>query len=290
MPTMLQYDVRTERREGLTRDVPPGHEDQQWVANSSTLVLGERDALLVDTFPTVDQNARLVDWVRAHGRNLTAVYLTHGHGDHAFGVGQLRAAFPGVRVLATAGTRAQLEDQARPELLEGFWERLFPGQIPPVELPDVLRTDRFEVEGHEARVIETGHTDSVDTTALWIPDLGLLAAGDVVYGATYPYLSETTADSRLEWIASLERLRALHPRHVVSGHKDPRLGDPPTDIDATIRYLRDVAEVEATTSDALDFYEQMLVRQPGRANIGSLWGAATALKGAPHSPPASAAL
>lgn len=285
----LQFAVHTERREGLVRDLPEGHEDQRWVANAATLIWGERDAVLVDTFATIEQNDRLVEWVRSHDRNLSAVYITHGHGDHAFGIGQLRAAFPGVRVFATRGTIAQLEGQASPRQRDGFWGRLFPGQIPRVELPEPLTTGAFELEGHEVRVIETGFTDSMHTTVAWVPDLGLLAAGDVVYNDTYPYLSESTAASRAHWTAVLHGLKLLDPRVVVSGHKKPERADLPSDIDATIRYLQDVAETEATTSDAIEFTEQMLAKQPGRANIGSLWGAAVAIKGAPAAPIASRA-
>jgi glyoxylase-like metal-dependent hydrolase (beta-lactamase superfamily II) len=39
---------------------------------------------------TVNQNEVLVDWVRASGKNLTTIYVTHGHGDHWFGIGALR--------------------------------------------------------------------------------------------------------------------------------------------------------------------------------------------------------
>ena len=43
----LQWKVLTIRRPGLTRDLPPGKEELMWVANSSTLIYGERDAVLV---------------------------------------------------------------------------------------------------------------------------------------------------------------------------------------------------------------------------------------------------
>jgi len=277
----LHYEVTTERREGLTRDLPEGNDQWRWVANSSTLIWGDEDAVLVDTFTTVDQNARLIEWVRSHGKNLTAVYLTHGHGDHAFGIGQLRAAFPDARMLATAGTLDELHLQAEPAYRDDFWGKLFPGQIPQVEFPELLEPGVFELEGHELRVIEAGATDTAGTTSLWIPDLGLVVAGDVVYNATYPYLAETTADIRLNWIAAIERLKTLEPSHVVSGHKQPGTGDSPSDMDATITYLHDVAETEKSSTDALDFYSQMLVKQPNRANIGSLWGTAKLLKGAP---------
>ena len=45
----LQWDVFTSKRPGLSRDLPPGKEDLMWVSNSSTLIYGERDAVLVDT-------------------------------------------------------------------------------------------------------------------------------------------------------------------------------------------------------------------------------------------------
>ena len=281
MSSELHYEVMTERREGLTRDLPEGNDQWRWVANSSTLIWGDEDAVLVDTFTTVDQNARLIEWVRSHGKNLTAVYLTHGHGDHAFGIGQLRAAFPEARMLATAGTLDELHLQAEPAYRDDFWGKLFPGQIPPVEFPELLEPGVFELEGHELRVIEAGATDTAGTTSLWIPDLGLVVAGDVVYNATYPYLAETTADIRLNWIAAIERLKTLEPSHVVSGHKQPGTDDSPSDMDATITYLHDVAETEKNSTDALDFYSQMLVKQPNRANVGSLWGTAKLLKGAP---------
>lgn len=272
-----QYALKTAARDGLVRDLPAGHEDQRGVSNSATLIWDGDDAILVDTLLTVDENARLIEWIREQGKSLVAVYVTHGHGDHAFGIGQLRDAFPQTRFWATAGTIAQLRLQASPTMYKGFWQRLFPAQIPPVSLPEVLDATSFSFAGHEARVIETGFTDSPQTTVLWIPDAGLLVGGDVVYNNTYPHLSSGTDQTRRSWIDALTRLKALHPTHVVSAHKDARLGDPPSDIDATIQYLHDVADVERTAADALDFYRQMLIRQPGRRNIGSLWGAATAI-------------
>ena len=281
MSSELHYEVRTERREGVTRDLPEGPDDLRWVANSSTLIWGERDAVLVDTFTTVDQNEGLIEWIRAHNRELTAVYLTHGHGDHAFGVGQLRSAFPDARFLATEGTIAELRIQTEPAYLDGFWGKLFPGQIPSVEFPDLLDSDHFDLEGHELRVIEAGHTDTEGSTSLWVPDLGLIVGGDVVYNATYPYLIETTRETRPNWIDALERLKELHPTFVVSGHKQPQNADSPADIDATIQYLRDVDELAEASVDALDFYRQLLVKQPGRTNVGSAWGTAKLIKGAP---------
>src|SRR5258708_18776232 len=69
----------------ITSDVAPGEKQRPWPPISSTLISGERDAVLVDTPITVEQARALANWVVATGKNLTTIYATHGHGDHFFG-------------------------------------------------------------------------------------------------------------------------------------------------------------------------------------------------------------
>ena len=285
MPS-LHYDSLLMRREGLTRDLPAGdNEDLRWVTNSSTLIFGDHDAVLVDTFTTVAQNEALIEWVKEHNRRLTHVYLTHGHGDHVYGIGQLLEAFPSARAIGTSGTFAESQIQAREEYRDGFWGRLFPGQIPVPVLPEIIEDDHFELEGHALQIVQAGHTDTEGTTFLWVPDIRLVVAGDVVYNETHMYLAESTGESRMEWIASLEMVKSLDPIHVVAGHKFPDRADDPATIDDSIQYLKDFIEAERITSTALELYESVLRRHPRRANPGSLWGAAKQIKGAPASLP-----
>jgi glyoxylase-like metal-dependent hydrolase (beta-lactamase superfamily II) len=279
--TALRYDTLLTRREGLTRDLPPGdNEDLRWVTNSSTLIFGDRDAVLVDTFTTIEQNETLIQWVKGHDRDLTHIYLTHGHGDHVYGIGQLVKAFPGARALATPGTLAEARLQATPKFRDDFWGRLFPGQIPEPVQPELVESNQFNLEGHELQIVETGHTDTQGTTALWVPDIRLLASGDVVYNNTHMYLAETTQETRAEWIAALQTVKSLEPAHVVAGHKHPDYDDDPSNIDESIQYLVDFDEAELGSATALDLYRSMLELHPRRANPGALWGAAKLAKGA----------
>ncbi len=274
----LTWEVATARRPGLNRQVPPGKEDLMWVANSATLICGQRDAVLVDTFLTVAQSQALIDRVAASGRNLAAIYITHGHGDHFFGLAPLLERFPHAKALARPAVVAAMHAQLASPAIDTIWRKLFPGQIPERLVAAEPLTGDLELEGHKLVPVDTGRTDTAHTTSLFIPSAGLLVAGDVVYNGIHPFLAETDAASRLEWIAALDRLEALEPTAVVAGHKVPGSADDPRDIDRTRQYLRDFDRLNATTTTARDLYDAMLALYPERANPGSLWGAAQAAK------------
>ncbi len=113
----------------ITSDLPPGEKERPWPPISSTLISGERDAVLVDTPITVDQARALANWVVASGKNLTTIYATHGHGDHFFGTSTVLERFPGARFVARPEVIKVMRQQASPESLATFWNPRFPGQI-----------------------------------------------------------------------------------------------------------------------------------------------------------------
>lgn len=275
----MRYATHSERRPGLTRDLPHGPEELMWVANTATMIYGDRDAVLVDTFTTIEQNRRLIDWVRSFNRRLTYIYITHGHGDHFFGIRQLLEVFPEARPVATPATVEQARLQGSPDFIDAFWGKLFPGQIPqPQVFPDVLGGETIELEGHLLKVVEAGFTDIAGSTALWVPDLRLVVAGDVAYNDIHQYMAETTAGTRREWVVALERLKALDPAYVVAGHKNPDRSDDPAILDQSIDYMHDFEDLQRQTSTPEELYDAMLGRYPGRLNPGSLWGAAKRAK------------
>src|ERR1700750_3204803 len=113
----------------VTDDLPPGASEMRWSPISSTLISGKRDAVLVDTAITVDQNQKLADWIAGSGKNLTAIFATHGHGDHFFGVNTIQKEFPNARFVAAREFIDFMRKQASVPVVESYWKPRFPGQI-----------------------------------------------------------------------------------------------------------------------------------------------------------------
>jgi glyoxylase-like metal-dependent hydrolase (beta-lactamase superfamily II) len=257
----------------------PDGSSRMWSPITSTLIMGRDEAVLVDPPLTKTQAAEIGDWIAASGRRLRQIYITHGHGDHWFGAVPLLQRFPDVSVLATEGTSKLMAAQNQPQFRADFWDRVFPGQLPTGDV-DVctVGADGFELEGVRLLPIEVGHTDTDATTILHVPQIGLLVAGDAVYNGVHLYLTETGGVTGIDaWLAALDVAEALSPATVIAGHKDPRLADDPSQIQATRRYLTDARRLLESSDSAESFYADMLALHPDRINPGALWGAAITL-------------
>jgi glyoxylase-like metal-dependent hydrolase (beta-lactamase superfamily II) len=275
----LKWDVLVTNRQGLVRDLPPGKEEWAWVPTSATLIFGQRDAVLVDAFLTIEQAATLIEWVAASGKNLTTIYVTHGHGDHFFGIGMLLNRFPKARAVATPDVVESMRRQASPEYVSSFWNARYPGQIPEhLVIAEELKGNVIQLEGCDLLVVEVGHTDTEHTTCLHVPSAGLVVAGDAAYNDVHLYLAESNAETRREWIAALDTIESLKPRTVIAGHKKPEKNDSPRIIEETRQYIRDFDRLARMTTTARELYDEMLQLYPNRANPGSLWGSARAAK------------
>ena len=280
MNDLLKWDVFvTPGIPIVISDLPPGATQRLWSPISSTLIYGERDAVLVDAFITVEQTDALVDWLAASGKNLTAIYATHGHGDHFFGAGTVLERFPGARFVATPDVVQKMRQQASPQSLASFWNPRFPGQISDrLVIAEELTENVIDLEGHDLVAVPLGHTDIDNTTCLHVPSIGVVVAGDAAYNGVHLYLAESNPQTRREWIAALDTIEALKPRAVMAGHKRPVNNDGPKIVQETRQYIRDSDRVAETTTTARELYDKMLELHPDRVNPGALWTSARSIK------------
>lgn len=199
-------------------------------AIAAYLLLGERPAL-IETGPASTVDA-VFDGIREAGLrpgDLAAVAVTHIHLDHAGGAGTIAARLPQVAVYVHPLGAPHLIDPTRLLASAG---RLYGDELPrlfgrivgvPADRVYVVQDgDALHLGSRRIIALETpGHARHHH--AYWDPAGGDLFTGDIA-GVALPgsrYVRAPTPPPEFDltpWLASLARLRALHPARLLLTH------------------------------------------------------------------------
>lgn len=260
-------------------------ENTTWSPETCTLIFSENEAVLVDTPITISQTKDLISWIEttAPGRKISYIYITHGHADHFLGLPQLLQRFPEAQAVATKATVRHMEQQISEPYFSSTWLGFFPGDqiyLPPQLAQPLPDDNKFVLEGQWVfEAIECGHSDTFDSTILWVPDLKLAVCGDVVYGDVHQMLFEANSQElRDEWIRAVEKVEALKPAYVVPGHRNQDEMDGVWHLASTKKYIQDFTDALKNKPDnPADLYSSMIKKYPNRFNPMVLgWGCAGA--------------
>jgi glyoxylase-like metal-dependent hydrolase (beta-lactamase superfamily II) len=216
---------------------------------NSTIVAGEKDAVLIDAQFTLADAHRLVAALLESKKNLTTIYITHFHPDHYFGLTVVKQAFPKAKIVTTPTSLAELKKTAKAKAKQ--WGAMYGTLVPsnPV-IPTALTGKTITLEGQTLEIRGPAQGDSADNTYVWIPSTKTVITGDVVYSGVHVWTAETNADSRKAWMKTLDEIAALNPTTVIAGHKDPKAKDDASAIKQTRDYLEafDAAVTSSKTS------------------------------------------
>jgi glyoxylase-like metal-dependent hydrolase (beta-lactamase superfamily II) len=247
------------------------------LSNNAVLICGQREAVLIDTCLVLSDAARLVDMIRASGKTLKAVYITHAHPDHYFGNGVVQEAFP----LATFYARQGVIDfmrEYRAKLVH--WRELFGDEMPrSLPMPVALEGESTSLEGSEIRFVDLPIAETVHSTAFYVPAERAVIVGDLIFSHTHHYVADTNYPE--SWIDAIEVVRRLgHIQRVFPGH-GPAGGKEL--LDESEAWLRHYIEASKSGARFTDVAKEMMRRYPDYDMPILLWmtrGPGFGLKGA----------
>lgn len=251
---------------GVTQDTPlklkvVTSSEGSLYANFS-LLMGEKDMVLVDAPFSRSDAHRLVAELLETGKRLTTVYVTHDHPDHFFSMEVITQAFPDARVISAPQVVADIW-RSIPFKIER-WGPLLGANGPRYPTaPTAFEADHFELEGHRIEILGPMQGDHHHATALWVPSLKALITGDITFHGMHVWLGEHTQERRDAWVESLDRLMALEPEVVVAGHKLPHLDDDPSSLAFTRDYIVTFSQLAGELETSEELIAAMRQRYPG---------------------------
>ncbi|WP_261640011.1 MBL fold metallo-hydrolase [Erwinia mallotivora] len=231
---------------------------------SSTIILGDNEAILVDAQFTLANAHRLVAEIIKTGRNLTRIFITHLHPDHFLGVEVIKSVFPAAEVIAYKQVAADVSDAwdfkidywGREVLKENGATRKF--AIREIE------EDTLLLEGQQIKIVGVMSGDCITVTPLWIPSIRTLIASDVVFSDAHVWMADMRTPERIAgWMASLDRLEALGAKTVIPGHSPIRSSLSPSAIGFTRRYIGDFIKALHRTENSRQLIAEIDRIYPG---------------------------
>ena len=254
----------------------PGH--QAIFPVSSVIVTGEKHAILVDAQFGKAQAEQLVQRLRASGKTLTTIYISHGDPDYYFGLDTLTQAFPDAKVLASAATVAHIRQTMDAKL--SYWGPQMGADKPArLVVPQVLDGNQLLLEGQALEVVGLDGPQP-ERSFVWIPSIKAVVGGVVVAENIHVWMADTQSPkSHADWLGTLAQIEKLAPRTVVPGHF---MGQSSRSLEAvrfTANYIRDFDAETAKAKDAGALIAAMNKRYPGLADESSLELSARVAKG-----------
>jgi len=244
---------------------------------ASTLITGPSEAILIDAQFQKNDAQNLVNMIRASGKQLTTIYISHGDPDYYFGLDVLKAAFPDAQIVATpAAVEKIAKTMARKKV---YWGPILEDNAPEqLILPQALTRNELTLDGKSIQIIGFEGHDPVHTFA-WIPSEKTVLGGVVLSENMHLWVADNkTTESRNKWIKTLDVMTALNPQRVIAGHF---IGDTKADtriIEFTKTYLRNFEQANSKSSDAAQLTERMKALYPEDLDAGSLEFSAKVVK------------
>jgi glyoxylase-like metal-dependent hydrolase (beta-lactamase superfamily II) len=194
-------------------------------------------------------------------KNLTTVYITHGHPDHYFGIAALKQAFPKAKFVALPATIAAIRNGWEGRLKN--WTPEFGFNLPttgPI-LPDELHGTTLTLEGETLEIVGGVTGDGPNNSYVWIPSLRAVIAGDIVFSGAY----FTPPKMPQDWLTTLDQIADLKPITVIPGHEKIGARNDASTIGFMRTYIHDYNQMLDSSKTAAEFRSKLTRKYPNFA-------------------------
>ncbi|WP_236631032.1 MBL fold metallo-hydrolase [Zobellia sp. OII3] len=228
---------------------------------ASILVSGKQDAILIDAQFTLADAEAVAQEIKASGKNLKTIYVSHGDPDFYFGLQVFKTYFPEVTVYATPATVEHIKATAQKKL-EVWGSRLGNIITTNIILPQVLQENALELEGEKLEII--GLEDFPKRTFIYIPSSEAVVGGINIFSDNFHvWMADAqTKATRKEWVSILDKIESLNPKVVIPAHgnKDTQLNL--TSVAHTKNYIAFYEEALKTNTTSEDLIHTMKKQYP----------------------------
>ncbi|MDI1247122.1 MAG: MBL fold metallo-hydrolase [Rhodoferax sp.] len=228
---------------------------------NSTLIYGQKEAMVIDAGFTRADALRIAANVLDSGKQLTTIYVSQADPDYYFGVEALKEIFPQADVVTTPAVLDKLAPKVAGKL--AFWGPKMGANAPrkPV-LPRALASNTLTLEG---QTIEIRGTQGLlaHRPYAWIPSIKAIVGNIGVFGNMHVWTADTqSAAERAAWVAQLDEMAALQPALVVPGHMQVGTQVDASAITFTKDYLQTFEKNLATSKNSAELIQAMKQAYP----------------------------
>ncbi len=236
---------------------------------NSIMIEGDDGIVIVDVMESLETaQAVMKEFRKITNKPIKALIYTHNHADHILG-GRGFVPEGSVDIYAHESTNYYIDrviNQIRP-IISSRSMRMFGNLLPKSDeglvnlgvgplldagqgggTPTLLRPNKtykdkldLEIAGIKIQLIHApGETN--DQTMVWLPEQKVLMPGDTIYKA-FPNLYTirgTLYRDVMDWVRSLDKMRALKPEFIAPGHTKPIVGQ--ENIQQVLTHYRDAIQ------------------------------------------------
>ncbi|WP_010254462.1 MBL fold metallo-hydrolase [Myroides injenensis] len=228
---------------------------------SSVIISGATDAILIDALFLLDDAEKVALQIKESGKNLKAIYVSHGDPDFYFGLQVFKKHFPNVAVYATSATVEHIKATSQKKL-EVWGERLGDALPNNIILPQVLKDNTLELEGKELQIIGLGSHPK--RTFIWIPYIKAIVGGINVFGTTLNLWTAdaSTIEAKEQWLEILDNMLELNPEIVIPSHANQDSSFDIKAVEHTKEYLLFYINAMTAASNSAELIEAIKTKYP----------------------------